>query len=578
MTALKAATKPQIPSRIVTDIALLSVFSGFLFFFGLSYFGLVGADEPRYAQVAREMLNRRDWITPTLTGKPWLEKPPLYYWQAIVAYRIFGVSDWAARLPSAVDATLVVVAVYLFLRCFRPGFHLDGALVTASAAGVIGFARAASTDMPLAAMFTIAMLAWYAWYESRSHVYLAQFYFSLALAALAKGPIAVLLALLIIAVYAALKHEFAILRQTFWIWGIALFMAVALPWYVAVQLRNPDFFRVFILQHNLARFGTNLYHHPEPFWYYVPVVMLALLPWTAFVIVALSEDISAQSRKKQEPDHSDDLSLYLTIWLIVPIVFFSLSQSKLPGYIVPTIPAGSLLVAEYIRRHSAKNESAHIWGIVTHSLVASAALVPALMIRYILLQHRVPRGRAALTPLAFAAVMAIAIALTLKFRGLRLVRFATLVPVVLVVGVVLREGAPALDSTLSGRPLANEIARFQPGSKSQIAVFEVARETEFGLAFYLDRPISRYERREIPSAEHILIAPAGSQNVVASSLAGRRVSYLGTFSAQAVDYFWVSGDSIQHSALSNHSEKYQEATASCELNADCCLSRLPPIL
>ena len=107
-------------SRPFTDWLVLAGFCGFLFFFGLAYFGLVGADEPRYAQVAREMLARHDWITPTLGGKPWLEKPALYYWQAMLAYRIFGVSDWAARLPSALDATLMVVAVYLFLRRFRP--------------------------------------------------------------------------------------------------------------------------------------------------------------------------------------------------------------------------------------------------------------------------------------------------------------------------------------------------------------------------------------------------------------------------------------------------------------------------
>src|ERR1700758_4944409 len=119
-------------ARLLLDWLLLVGFCGFLFFYGLAYFGLVGADEPRYAQIAREMLAGRDWITPTLDGKPWLEKPALYYWQAILAYRIFGVSDWAARLPSAIDATLMVFAVYFFLRRFRHEFALDGALMTAS--------------------------------------------------------------------------------------------------------------------------------------------------------------------------------------------------------------------------------------------------------------------------------------------------------------------------------------------------------------------------------------------------------------------------------------------------------------
>src|SRR5262252_1130770 len=150
-------------ARTRTDLLLLAGFSAFLFFYGLGSFGLIGADEPRYAQVAREMLARREWITPLLGGKPWLEKPPLYYWQAMLSYSLFGVSDWAARLPSAVDATLMVIAIYLFLKRFRASVQLDGALIAASAAGIVAFARAASTDMPLASMFTIALLAWCAW-------------------------------------------------------------------------------------------------------------------------------------------------------------------------------------------------------------------------------------------------------------------------------------------------------------------------------------------------------------------------------------------------------------------------------
>ena len=112
------------------------------------------------------MLVRHDWVTPVLGGQPWLEKPPLYYWQTMVAYSVFGVSDWAARLPSALDAALMVLAIWLFCGRYLPSLESDGALMTASAAGMIGFARAASPDMPLAATFTIAMLAWYVWYES----------------------------------------------------------------------------------------------------------------------------------------------------------------------------------------------------------------------------------------------------------------------------------------------------------------------------------------------------------------------------------------------------------------------------
>ncbi len=544
MSFREQPVKVNSSSRLVTDILVLAGFCGIFFFFGLSYFGLVGADEPRYAQIAREMLTRHDWITPTLGGKPWLEKPVLYYWQAMVAYRIFGVSDWAARLPSAVDATLMVAAVYVFLRRFRPGFHLDGALITASCAAVIGFGRAASTDMPLAAMFTIAMLAWYAWYESRSRLYLALSYLFLGLGVLAKGPVAVVLALLVVTLFTALKQEFRILRQTLWIPGIVIFLAAVLPWYVAVQIRNPAFFRVFILEHNLARFGTNLYHHPEPFWYYLPVALLALLPWTVFVIVAIFQGIG-EWRKRRDVEAGDSFSFFLVIWLLVPLVFFSISQSKLPGYILPAVPAGALLVAEYIQTHCAKDKSPRHWQIIAHALVASGLLVPALMIQYILLEHSMPWHRA-VVPLAFAAVCAVSIVLMLKVSGLRMLRFATLIPTVLVVGVVLRFGSPLLDASLSARPLAAEIVRLQPklvgpSETMQVAVFEAPRETEFGLGFYLNRPIPRYERHEIPAGEHLVVAPQGSQTVVASSVPGRRVSYLGTDTAHGLDYFWISG-------------------------------------
>jgi 4-amino-4-deoxy-L-arabinose transferase-like glycosyltransferase len=528
-------------SRTSTDWLLLAGFCGFLFFFGLAYFGLIGADEPRYAQVAREMLARHDWITPTLGGQPWLEKPPLYYWQAMLAYSIFGVSDWAARLPSAIDATLMVVAVYFFLKRFRPGFELDGALMTASAAGIIGFARAASTDMPLTAMFTIALLAWYAWYESESKRHLALFYCALALGVLAKGPVAPSLAAVIIVIFAVAKSDYRLVLRTLWIPGILLFLAIALPWHVAVQSKNPEFFRVFILQHNLARFGTNLYRHKEPFWYYVPIALLGLIPWTVFAAMSCAETIRVWWAERQQMLKSEDaFNAFLVIWLAVPIIFFSLSQSKLPGYIVPALPAGTLLLAEYVRRRIADGESPSLPLIIPHAIVAASPIVPALMIQYIVLQHRLPWGRAAAISFVFAGLLAIGIAVTLRTNlGFGALRFVTLVPVVLTVAAVLRLGSPAVDSTLSVRPLAIEISHLE-AKPLPLAVSGVSREAEFGLAFYRNQVIDRYEYGQVPAGEHLLIAQEGSQTAMAKQVAGRRVSYLGSFAPQGLDYYWVS--------------------------------------
>lgn len=489
------------------------------------------------------MFARHDWITPTLGGKAWLEKPPFYYWQAMLAYAIFGVSDWAARLPSAVDATLLVIAIYCFLRKLRPGSELNGALMTASAAGVIGFARAASTDMPLAAMFAIALLAWYGWWETASKKFLAIGYILLALATLAKGPVAPFLAAIIIVFFAAVQREYSLLRRTLWLPGILLFCAITLPWYVAVQLKNPEFSRVFFLQHNLGRFSTNLYHHKEPFWYFIPVALLGLIPWTAFALASLVEIIRAWwAERRGALQAEDSFNVFLVIWLLVPTLFFSLSQSKLPGYILPALPAGTLLTAECVRRRLSENQP--LSGLLTffHSLVAASPIIPALMIQYIVLQHRLPWGRATAISFAVFAVLAIGIALSLRTRlGVASLRFVTLVVVVLAVGSVLRLGSPALDSTLSARPLANELGELET-QPLPLAVFRVKRETEYGLAFYRNQIIDRYEHGEIPPGQHLVIAPEGSQISLAKEVAGRRVSYLGSFAPQGLDYYWVAAE------------------------------------
>jgi 4-amino-4-deoxy-L-arabinose transferase-like glycosyltransferase len=524
------------------DWLLLAGFCGFLFFFGLAYFGLLGADEPRYAQVAREMLARHDWITPTLGGKPWLEKPALYYWQTMLAYSVFGVSDWAARLPSALDATLMVVAVYLFLRRFRPGFQLDGALMAASASGVIGFARAASMDMPLAATFTIAMLAWYAWYESASRRYLELSYIFLGLAMLAKGPVAPFLAAAIVLIFAVAKGDYRLIARTCWIPGIALFLLTVLPWYVAVQLRNPQFFRLFILEHNLERFGKDLYHHTQPFWYYLPVVLLGLVPWTMFVSTALAETIRAWWTEKRELFQSEDaLPVFLVIWLIVPVALFSFSASKLPGYILPALPAGTLLLAEYVRRHVASDDRPSLLLIIPHSVVAVLPMAAALTLQYIVFHHRPPWSRETVISLGLAVALAIGIAVTLRRPlGLRILRFVTLVPVVLAVGTVLRLGSPSLDATLSARPLAQQIDRVDNRSLP-LAILRLSRETEYGLNFYRDQTILRYETEGVPAGEHLLITPEGWQRNIAKWTPGRRVTYVGSFAEQGMDYYWVAG-------------------------------------
>jgi 4-amino-4-deoxy-L-arabinose transferase-like glycosyltransferase len=533
-------------NRTRTDSLLLAGFCAFLFFYGLGRFGLIGADEPRYAQVAREMLERQDWITPVLGGRSWLEKPPLYYWQAMLVYRIFGVTDWAARTPAAIDATLLVLAVYFFLRRFRPGFEIDGALITASCAGIIGYARAASMDMALAAAFTIGMLAWWAWRESRKKGYLAAFYCFMALGTLAKGPVAPFLAAVVIILYAAAARELRLALKTLWPPGIVVFCAIALPWYFAVQMYHPEFFREFIVEHNLGRFSQNLYHHIEPFWYYLPVIALALVPWTVFVTAAFVQTVRMGWGKRglassTETEIETRFGIFAGCWLLVPVIFFSISQSKLPGYILPAIPAGTLLLVEYLRQHLEQGDPRPVDKVlvVVHALVAAGLIVPALLIAYLITQHHLPAGRPMLVSLAVALILCTGIALTLTRKaGLRMLRFVTVIPVILTMGAVLRLGAVDLDQTLSARPLALEIAGMQ-SHPLPLAVYHVRRELEYGLTFYRNQLTLNYDWGTVPPQEHLLVAPENSQGEIEKLAAGRRVSYLGHYAAQRVDYYWV---------------------------------------
>jgi 4-amino-4-deoxy-L-arabinose transferase-like glycosyltransferase len=531
-------------TRRSTDALALIAFCGFLFVLGLQIVGLLGADEPRYAQVAREMLARHDWVTPVLYGHPWLEKPPLYYWGAMLAYKgAGGVSDTAARLPTAVLTSLLIIFIYGWARRFRPGMQLDAALITASAAIVVGFGRSASTDMPLTVMFTIAMLLWYGWYASQKRAPLLAFYVFLALATLAKGPVAIFLAAVIILLFAALRRDGRLLLRTLSPIGIALYLAVAAPWFIAVQHANPEFFRTFFLQHNLERFGSNLYHHPQPFWFYVPVTLLALVPWTVFVVAAVVDAIRDWRFSTEQPAGQEDLRTYLVIWFLVPVIFFSLSHSKLPGYILPAIPAGTILLADFIWRREQKQLKPSMWMIALHALLSAALLIASFVVSFKLLKLALPRT-VIIVAASLAIITIVMYVITLHSQGYRVLRFTTLVPVVIAFSLLLRGTAPMINYLLSERPVAVSLSQTEIGRLPDIAVYDVPPGVEYGLAFYRNHPVMNYERNEIPPGDHIVIAAQGSQKELQYRLPGRKVVLFGGFTLQHLDFYLIAGKPV----------------------------------
>lgn len=532
------------------EFALVGVVCLLMFLFRLSAFGLVGADEPRYAEVAREMLARHDWVTPFLYGQPWLEKPIGYYWGAMVSYKLLGVSDWAARLPNAVLASMMVLFVYGFFKRFRPRIAVDSALMVATSVLIFGMGRAASTDMTLSAPFAIAMLCWFGWYETESKGWLAGSHAALGVAMLAKGPIAPFLAVVIVVAFSLLRREPSRIWRTLWAPGLLVFCAVALPWYVLVQMRTPEFFRIFILEHNLGRFGSNMFRHKQPFWYYVPVVLLAVAPWTIWFVTALARGVRDWRLLRSE--RSNALTAFLLVWLVVPIAFFSVSQSKLPGYILPAIPPCLLLAAEYIHGRAERGERLPIWAAALQALLM-AVLVAALLFAPSRMLH-VAHTQQALMFAAVAAALTFGLIFAgLSTRGWPMLRMATLVPMVLMIGFVLRVLGPTVDATQSARPIAQLLQRLgvDDRDRREIMTFHAKRDLPYGLTFYLRRNVGAYEGLEIspnhfdlpprvPLAAHIVVAREGSREELQELLSGREMLPIGYYRPQKLEIFAVS--------------------------------------
>ncbi len=533
---------PWATIREVTVFLLFTIFFlvyGLTPIFGGDGLGLVGADEPRYAQIAHEMLVRFDsshtlkerlsaCVTPYLYGHPWLEKPALYYWRAMFLFQDFGVHDWSARLPSTTFAFIMIGLIYLHMRRFRPGGHLDAALITVACVGIIGFARGASTDMQMAAPLAIGLLGWYAWYETGSKFWLYDIYFFTGLATLAKGPVAPFLAALIIAAFALLRREWVIIRRTFWWPGMVLYFAMVLPWFIAVQHQNQTFFREFFLEHNLERFATDRYEHSQPFWYYGIVVLLATMPWTVVAIRALVDGAltsvaewrlrHSRSDAPRPGRPGDAFPEFLVLWALIPIAFFTFSRSKLPGYILPSIPPIAILTGDFLFRR--RKFGLNRWLLLAHALFCGIMTVAVLLLPWFVAHGaQLPPTRALVAALLAACGATLLILVVTDGFGvakLRLVTCSVMVILLLFlygIGpffVIPSAGATKrviqlLDRSYSARPLAEKLASLAPETET-IAVFRVRRDVEYGLSFYRNREVVNYEESGVPDEQHFLVA------------------------------------------------------------------------
>ena len=359
----------------------------FVFLYGLTI-PLVGPDEPRYAQVAREMFERGDWVTPTLGGFNWFEKPALLYWLEIASYNLFGVSEFAARLGSALFGLGTVAALWFLGRRIdltnddqqtTNTFSFWLALIAASTVGIIAFAHGASFDIILTFPMTAALVSYYIFDSSRRPIHLVGFYFFIGIALLAKGLVGIVFPIGIVGLYHVLSWKMP--TRTVLIsllWGTALSFAVAAPWYVPMYLRHGyEFIDQFIIQHHFQRYTSNKYLHPQPFYFFFWVLPLMTIPWMPFFLTALWR--FAKRLPSGEKDSRSNVRLFAFAWMALPVVFFSFSGSKLPGYILPAVPGGVILTADYIYDFVAVSRR-RVYAIQTAAAATFAVLAIAMVV------------------------------------------------------------------------------------------------------------------------------------------------------------------------------------------------------
>lgn len=393
----------------------------FVYLFGLSV-PFIGPDEPRYAEVAREMFERGDLITPMLGGYLWLEKPALLYWVEIASFHLFGVSEFAARLFPALFGLGIVFSLYVLgiQACREEVEARDGsfvpagdmgrrlALTAASTIGIIVFSRGASFDIVLTFPITAALVGFFIYdraaesNRSTGRIGLVAFYFFIGVSLLAKGLIGALFPLAIVGFYFLLsmrwpKRDFVLSL----IWGGILSAATASVWYLPMYMRHGwRFIDEFFIQHHFQRYTSNKYLHPQPIYFFLWVLPLMTIPWLPLFFAGFWDFIrsmvlriknaagdSSQERNgdsiKSAGELPSPLLLFAFAWMAVPLIFFSFSGSKLPGYILPAVPAAVIFAAEYSIRFS--------WARPGREKIINLTAASTLAIALALVQFALPR-------------------------------------------------------------------------------------------------------------------------------------------------------------------------------------------
>lgn len=366
--------------------------------FDIGSFPLISPDEPRYAETAREMLERMDFITPYCNYEPRYDKPILFYWLELLSFKSFGLTEFAARLPSALAATGIVWLAFL-LGSFH-GFGIIASLIAVTTLQYFVFAKIAITDMVLCFLISASISFFYLGYfkrqnskqrfafkEKLSSRWLIASIAMMGFGMLCKGPVAVVLPLAVIVIFLISEKDLKDFVLNTWIElliGLVLFLIITLPWYIMVHLQTDGIFtQQFFIGHNFKRFTAVHTGHSAPWWFYLPVTLIGFFPWSFFLPQAvLGADYSGKFNMRSDRAQNSKLNVFCIIWSLVTLAIFTCAQTKLPTYIMPIYLPLILLVANWwtdkfkaTRSNSFKNLDALIGlGILFLSLCAGLYL------------------------------------------------------------------------------------------------------------------------------------------------------------------------------------------------------------
>ncbi len=351
-------------------IAILWITLAAVWFGTLDQRALVRPDEGRYAEIPREMAASGDWVTPRLNEFKYFEKPALQYWATAAGYKVFGESEWTARLWPALTGFLsVLLAWWTGRRLWGPlAGHLAAAILASSLLFVV-LGHLITLDMGLSFFLQLAWTAFlFAQNDERSvsRRWMLLAWSAVALAVLSKGLVALVLVGAALVGYTLLNRDLSPWKRLSPLSGLALFLLIAAPWFVAVSLANPEFPRFFFIHEHFERFLSTVHRRDEPGWYFLAVYALGALPWSLLLVHTLLKSWSRGAAGRFSADR------FLLVWIVTTFAFFSVSSSKMAPYILPVFPALALLGGRHMARLSRRSWLIHLALLVTLAVVALA--------------------------------------------------------------------------------------------------------------------------------------------------------------------------------------------------------------